>query len=70
MSKMLKKIIENVKPDAIIATLGGLKAINVAQSLVTSGFLKDHNVQLLGMNDKALKMINNPYHIKKSDKDC
>ncbi|MCK8606517.1 ATP-grasp domain-containing protein [Apilactobacillus ozensis] len=63
--KNVKQIIKNVRPDAIIATLGGLKAINVAQSLVTSGFLKEYNIQLLGMNDKALKMINNPYNIKR-----
>ncbi|MCL0311708.1 ATP-grasp domain-containing protein [Apilactobacillus sp. TMW 2.2459] len=64
-SKNVKHIIESTHPDALIATLGGLKAINVAQSLVTSGFLQKHNVKLLGLNNKALKMINNPYHIKK-----
>ncbi|MBC7421755.1 MAG: carbamoyl-phosphate synthase large subunit [Bdellovibrio sp.] len=44
----LKKIIELEKPDALIPTLGGQTALNLALELDKKGVLKENNVQMLG----------------------
>ncbi len=44
----LKKIIELEKPDAVIPTLGGQTALNLALELDKRGVLKDNNVKMLG----------------------
>ena len=51
----LEKIIEKEKPDAIIPTLGGQTALNLALDLHAQGILQKHNVQLLGANPEVIK---------------
>ena len=46
--KFVSKIIRKEKPDALLASLGGQVALNLALSLHSSGFLKENNVELLG----------------------
>ncbi len=53
----LKRIIEKEKPDSVLSTLGGQTGLTLSMQLAKEGFLKQHNVKLLGANpvtiDKA-----------------
>ena len=46
----VKKIIEIEKPDSILPNLGGQTGLNLAMELAESGFLKERNVRLLGVD--------------------
>lgn len=51
----LEKIIELEKPDAIIPTLGGQTALNLALDLFAQGILQKHGVELLGATPEIIK---------------
>lgn len=51
----LEKIIKKEKPDALIPTLGGQTALNLALELHAKGVLQAHNVQLLGADPQVIK---------------
>ncbi|MCM2354456.1 MAG: carbamoyl-phosphate synthase large subunit [Pseudobdellovibrio sp.] len=53
--EFLEKILEKEKPDAVIPTLGGQTALNLALSLDKKGILKKHNVQLLGATPEVIE---------------
>jgi carbamoyl-phosphate synthase large subunit len=52
----VRKVIEREKPDALLPTMGGQTALNVAMALANDGTLKRHNVELIGANARAIKM--------------
>ena len=52
---VLEKIIEKEKPDSILPTLGGQAGLNLGMELEESGFLKSHNVKLLGTTALTIK---------------
>src|SRR6476620_4745894 len=49
-------IIEREKPDAILPTMGGQTALNVAMALAENGVLAKHGCELIGANARAIKM--------------
>ncbi len=51
----LKKIIELERPDAVIPTLGGQTALNLALELDRKGVLKEHHVQMLGATPTVIE---------------
>ncbi|MEZ4254356.1 MAG: carbamoyl-phosphate synthase large subunit [Polyangiales bacterium] len=51
----VRAIIEREKPDAILPTLGGQTALNLALGLDAAGVLKEHNIELIGANVAAIK---------------
>lgn len=51
----LKKIIETEKPDALIPTLGGQTALNLALELDKKGVLKDNNVRMLAATPEIIE---------------
>jgi carbamoyl-phosphate synthase large subunit len=51
----LEKIIQREKPDALLATLGGQKALNLALELDDKGILKEHKIQLIGVNTHSIR---------------
>lgn len=51
----LEKIIEIEKPQAVIPTLGGQTALNLALELDRLGILKKHNVQMLGATPTVIE---------------
>lgn len=53
--EIVAKIIEKEKPDALLPTLGGQTALNTAVALDQMGVLKEHNVEVIGANIKAIK---------------
>ncbi len=51
----LEKIIEIERPNAVIPTLGGQTALNLALDLHAKGILQKFNVELLGADPKVIK---------------
>lgn len=51
----LEKIVEKEKPDAVIPTLGGQTALNLALQMDELGIWQKHNVKMLGANPKVIK---------------
>jgi carbamoyl-phosphate synthase large subunit len=52
----LERIIAKEKPDAILPTVGGQTALNLAVALEEEGVLERHNVKLIGASVKAVKL--------------
>src|SRR5690606_23221892 len=52
----VERVIEREKPDAILPTMGGQTALNVALELHDSGVLEKHGVELIGANARAIRM--------------
>ena len=53
--EVLKKIIELEKPDALLPTLGGQIALNLALEAWEAGILKKNNVKLIGVSYDSIK---------------
>ena len=53
--KVLEQIIEKEKPDSILPTLGGQAGLNLGMELEESGFLKEHQVTLLGTTAATIR---------------
>ncbi len=51
---ILTKIIEKERPDALLPTLGGQTALNLAMELVEAGVLETHGVELIGADAEAI----------------
>src|SRR5438045_3322870 len=52
----VRKVIEREKPDALLPTMGGQTALNVAMALVNDGTLDRFGVELIGANARAIRM--------------
>jgi carbamoyl-phosphate synthase large subunit len=53
--EMVEKVIAKEKPDALLPTMGGQTALNVAVSLAQSGVLDKYNVELIGAKLPAIE---------------
>ncbi|WP_242446883.1 ATP-grasp domain-containing protein [Apilactobacillus bombintestini] len=62
--KNVLEIIKEVKPDAIIPIIGGLRAIHVTQELQNQGILSELNIRVLGISKESLNVLNNPDRMK------
>ncbi len=51
----LEAIIERERPDALLPTLGGQTALNLAVALYEEGILQKYGVELIGANVEAIK---------------
>jgi len=52
--EVIEAILEREKPEAILPTMGGQTALNVAMELNRNGALARHNVKLIGANAQAI----------------
>ena len=52
---ILHEIIRRERPDAILPTLGGQTALNLAMELHDAGILKRYQVELLGANADSIR---------------
>ena len=52
--EILEKIIIKEKPDAILPTMGGQTALNLAMEAEKKGILKKYKIELIGANSKAI----------------
>ncbi len=55
ITPVLEKIIEKERPDAILPTLGGQTALNLAIDLYEKGILDKYNVELIGAKYEVIK---------------
>jgi carbamoyl-phosphate synthase large subunit len=53
--QMLEKVIEVEKPDAVLPTLGGQTALNLALELERNGVLAKHGVEMIGARAEAIR---------------
>ena len=51
----VEKVIEKEKPHALLPTLGGQTALNLAKAVAENGTLKKYNVELIGANLPAIQ---------------
>ena len=63
---VVKKVIMKEKPDSVLPTLGGQAALNIAMELEESGFLKEHNVRLIGTTAQTIKKAEDRDEFKKT----
>jgi len=54
--EIVEKIIEKERPDALLPTMGGQTALNLAVALAKSGVLEKYNVELIGAKLPAIEM--------------
>ena len=52
----VRKVIERERPDALLPTMGGQTALNVAMALSRDGTLQRFGVELIGANARAIQM--------------
>jgi carbamoyl-phosphate synthase large subunit len=52
----VKKVIERERPDALLPTMGGQTALNIAMALARDGTLEQFGVELIGANARAIQM--------------
>jgi len=52
--EILEKILIKEKPDAILPTMGGQTALNLAIKAEKNGLLKKYKIELIGANSKAI----------------
>jgi carbamoyl-phosphate synthase large subunit len=54
-AEILELIIEKERPDALLPTMGGQTALNLAVELSEKGVLEKYNIELIGANIHAIK---------------
>ncbi len=64
--EFVEYIIEKERPDAILPTLGGQTALNIAMRLFEKGVLKKYNVKMLGANYNVIKKAEDREEFKKA----
>ena len=52
--QMVEKVIQLERPDALLPTLGGQTALNLAMDLAKHGILEKYGVEMIGANPKAI----------------
>ncbi|GHG10218.1 carbamoyl-phosphate synthase large chain [Deinococcus piscis] len=52
--EFVRKVIEKERPDAVLPTLGGQTALNLAMELHANGTLEEFGVELIGANAEAI----------------
>jgi carbamoyl-phosphate synthase large subunit len=52
----VEQIIARERPDALLPTMGGQTALNVAMALVKNGVLARYGVELIGANERAIRI--------------
>ena len=52
----VERVIEREKPDALLPTMGGQTALNIAMELDRQGVLEKHGIELIGANARSIRM--------------
>ena len=55
-AEWVERIIEKERPDALLPTMGGQTALNVALQLYDAGVLDKYGVELIGADARAIRM--------------
>ncbi|MFA6292608.1 MAG: carbamoyl-phosphate synthase large subunit, partial [Victivallales bacterium] len=62
----LQEIIRRERPDALLPTMGGQTALNLAMELSEAGILKRYNVEMIGANADAIRKAEDRSLFKKA----
>ena len=62
----VEAIIKKERPNAILPTVGGQTALNIAIELYDNGILKKYNVELIGANKRAIETAESREKFKKA----
>jgi len=62
--EVLEKIIARERPDALLATLGGQTALNVAVQAAEAGVLERFSVEMIGADYEAIKRAEDRQHFR------
>src|SRR5262245_61149600 len=65
----VESVIKRERPDALLPTVGGQTALNIAVELAEAGVLEKYNVQMIGANAKAVKMAEDRLLFKQAMKE-
>ena len=55
-AEWVAKVIERERPEALLPTMGGQTALNVAMALQSDGTLTRYGVELIGANERAIRL--------------
>ena len=55
-AEWVEKIIAKERPDALLPTMGGQTGLNVAMDLYRTGVLEKYGVELIGANERAIRI--------------
>ena len=55
-AEWVEKIIAKERPDALLPTMGGQTGLNVAMELYRNGVLEKYGVELIGANERAIRV--------------
>jgi carbamoyl-phosphate synthase large subunit len=55
-AEFVEKVIERERPDAVLPTMGGQTALNVALALYDNGVLEKYGCELIGANARAIRV--------------
>ncbi|MBI3793470.1 MAG: carbamoyl-phosphate synthase large subunit [Nitrospinae bacterium] len=64
--EILEKIIAKERPDAVLPTVGGQTALNLAVGLAENGVLEKYGVKMIGANLTAIKMAEDRSRFKQA----
>jgi carbamoyl-phosphate synthase large subunit len=64
--RVVEKIIEKEKPDALLPTMGGQTALNCALDLAKHGVLEKHSVEMIGATKEAIDKAEDREKFKKA----
>ena len=64
--KVVEKIIEKERPDALLPTMGGQTALNCALELAKNGVLEKYNVEMIGASKEAIDMAEDRQKFKQA----
>ena len=62
--EVVEQLILKEKPDSVLPTLGGQAGLNLAMELEERGFLKEHNVRLIGTTSQTIKKAEDSQEFK------
>lgn len=68
--EIVTEIIKTDRPDAILPTMGGQTALNIAHTLHQQGVLKQYNVELIGANFQAIHTAEDRDEFKQVVESC
>ena len=65
-AEIVEKIIQKERPDALLPTLGGQTALNIAVELAESGVLDEYAVETIGAKTEAIRKAENRQFFKEA----
>ena len=64
--EVVEQLIIKEQPDSVLPTLGGQAGLNLAMELEEAGFLKEHNVRLIGTTSQTIKKAEDRLEFKET----